>query len=632
VSGRLSPGNSVDALFAQAVERYGAGDLATAAAIAEQVLERTPDHAEALHLSGAAALDEGNLRRARARLSAALAAAPSSTEIANSLGKLALALEASGDIAGAESVLSVATETRPDFLVGHYALARLALRQENFEAASRRYSTALELDENFAAAHNGLGLALERLGRVEDAIPHYRRAATLDPANAGIFLNLARASHFTGRTADAMAAFRRCLDIDPGNQAAWNGYLFVMTFDGDTDIETHVRENRRWAARVTERIESAARRFPGPRDPDRRLRIGYVAAEFYGHVTAHYFMPVLRHHDRNGFEIACYSGGGKNDEMTERIRAGADLWRDLAGRHAADIADAIAGDGVDILVGIANYRAANRCVLAHRPAPVIVSYLNQVGTTGLAQVDYLIADERLYPRGKSDALFPEEIVRLGNFDVYALPGDDVAVAPPPVAGAGFVTFGCLSVAAKISPGVIALWARILNAVPGSRLRLVNSSLDDLTLRRRLVEQFRMHGVAPERLQTAGRYGGRSEYLDVYNRIDIALDTFPFGGGSVTYDALSMSTPVVALAGDYGYRRMTPGLLCATGFTELVAADVDEYFQIAVALAADPERISRYKRDIIARCRDTIFDAAVHVRELEAAYRAMWRRHCERMPV
>jgi len=223
-------------------------------------------------------------------------------------------------------------------------------------------------------------------------------------------------------------------------------------------------------------------------------------------------------------------------------------------------------------------------------------------------------------------LFPETIIRLTDFDTYG-PPDAAPIAPPPVAASGRVTFGSFSGLPKIGPEVVALWARILRDVPDSRLILVSPGLDDETQRTRLRDEFGARGVAGDRLELIGRIPGRMEYISTYNRIDIALDPFPFGGGTVTNEAMYMGVPVVALDGDYGYRRMTVGLLANAGCAELIASDFDGYVAVAKELAADPARIASYKNGLRAKCMATIFNSRGHVRELEDAYRAVWERFC-----
>ena len=365
-----------------------------------------------------------------------------------------------------------------------------------------------------------------------------------------------------------------------------------------------------------------------PRDPGKALNIGYVSADFRRHPVGFFLAPVLARHDRRRFSVSCYSGRGLADDLTERLKAGADAWRSVGGLSDEALATAIRDDGIDVLVDLSGHTAGNRLTaFALRPAPVQVSWLGYFNTTGMKAIDYVLMDAETVPEG-AERWFTEEVIHLpaGRF-CYGPPEDAPPVAPPPVEERGRVTFASFNNLTKVGAEVVGLWARILDALPSSRLVLKWRSLGDAAVRDRYQAWFAAEGIEPNRIELQGA-SPHAEMLAAYGGVDVALDPFPFSGGVTSCEALWMGVPVVTWPGARPVSRQTAGFLRALGLAELIAADREDYVAIAAGLARDRDGLTALRAGLRARmAASPLCDGVRFTRHLEAAYRDMWRRWC-----
>ncbi len=333
-------------------------------------------------------------------------------------------------------------------------------------------------------------------------------------------------------------------------------------------------------------------------------------------------MPLLRNHDRSQFDVFLYASVERPDAVTEEYRAWAgDNFRDIRRMDDVSAAELVRRDRIDILVDLAVHGAGHRLRLfACKPAPIQMTWLGYPGTTGLDSIDYRLTDPFLDPPGTDLGVYTETSLHLPEtFWCYDALDADLPVRPLPALAAGFITFGCLGSPRKVHPGVLSLWARVLGAVPGSRLLLVAEEHARDSLRR----AFASAGIAAERIELTGRIR-RRQYLELYNRVDIGLDTFPFAGGTTSLDATWMGVPVVTLSGETVLHRAGVSIAMNLGLPELVAASPDRYVAAATELAGDPERLSRLRAELRSRLEASpLGDARRFARHLESAYRTVW---------
>jgi predicted O-linked N-acetylglucosamine transferase (SPINDLY family) len=657
--------------LAAGLAHFQAGRHERAQAIWRQVLAFDPDQPDALKLLGVVEHALDRPAAAVPLLARALDRAPGDAETAFALGT---ALEAVGRQPAAVTALARALALAPGHAGAHANLADL-LRQAGQGAgqggavALAHFRCAVGLAPDSALYQHKCAAALQAAGDLDGAISHYAQAVALDPADADARYNLGTALNLpTGRLddaaaalsaalalrpdrveahnnlgsvrqslgliGDALASYRRALDLDPAGVMARINLVFTGLFDPALTPRALAGEIAAFARRHAPAV--ARRRFANPRDPERRLRIGYLSANLRRSSTGLNLEPLYAHHDHERFEIVSYAQGAIADDMTARFRAWSDVWRPIAGLSDAAVADLIRGDGIDVLVSVAGWFDGNRpLVCAGRAAPVQVSYYD-AASSGLAAMDYWLSDGFLHPAGTVDP-HTEELVRVPHLLAYGVPEGTPAVGPVPSqgpAGPGFgsgrVRFGSCNNPAKIGRAVIGVWGRILAAVPGSVMVLKYLNwYGNAGVRGRYERAFGDVGIGPDRLEFDVAGGDRGRHLGFVTGIDVGLDPWPFNGCTTTFEALWMGVPVVTLAGERYVSRMSGSLLHTLGLGDLIARDEDGYVGTAVSLAGDVGRRAALRGELRGRLRGSLICAGpAYAGSLEAAYRGLWRRWCD----
>jgi protein O-GlcNAc transferase len=564
-------------------------------------------------------LASGNIAGAEAMLRQLIKLAPNNADLLN---QTALLCYQQRKWAEAEQLARTAISIDASRSMYHVNLGEFLRAQNRLPEALKSLQRAISIDPANAMAHYNLGVVLRKLNSIEDAIEAYQQAVKLKPDYAMAFNNLASISHSQGRGDEATGHLRRCLELSP-SAAFHSNLLYIMWFDLSASPEQinaeHVRWAQRWAAPLASEIHS----LRNNRDPNRRLRVGYVSPDFREHVIALFMQPILQHRNRGEFEVFCYSDVAEPDFMTDRLRADTDVWVPVAGTSDVALAERIRSDQIDILVDLTAHMIGNRLLtFARRSAPVQVSYLAYAGTTGLPTMDHRLSDAHLDPPGV-ETFGSEEVVRLA--ETYWCYQPQISVPQVADRSDGPIVFACYNNCAKINSSVIALWSGILQQIPDSRVRLIMSGGANGNFHMKRI--FAEHGIGPDRIELLSPVSYR-EYFSLFADVHIALDPFPYNGGTTTLDALYMGVPVITLEGRSGMSRAGVSILTNLGLPELIASTPEEYVTIAVELAQDRPRLSKLSSGLRERMiRSPLMDAPRFVRNLESAYRTMWRKYC-----
>ena len=626
-SGRPAGHGGAVALVEQARELIRLGETAGAIERLQQALALDPRHGAALGQLGLIAERSGRPDLALGFLARAADAEPSSPEAQFNLG---LALQRAGRLEEADAALRRAMGLGPTLAAAHLVLAHGLHLRGRLDEAAAALEQALGIDPAYAGAWMNLGNVRREQGRLAEAERAVLRALQLDRGMAAAWRNLAVIHRDQGRSAEAVAAFDEALKRDPDFADAQSGRLFALNYLPDISAAGIAEAHRAWGAQPRLLVPQGLP-HTNDRDPGRRLRIGYVSPDLHDHPVGFFLARVLESHDPAAVEAVCYATGGVPDQTTARLRAAAAGWRDIAAASDEEAGRIIRADGIDILVDLSGHAAGHRLALfARRPAPVQASWLGYVSTTGVAAIDYLITDHWTAPEG-ADVLFTEKLVRLAHGRFCYMPP---AYAPEPALRPRRnrpFTFGSFNDLMKLNDEVIRVWARVLAAVPDSRLRLKWASLGDEAVRARLRGAFAAQGVDPDRLVLSPR-SPHAEMLAEYAEIDVALDPFPFCGGLTTCEALWMGAPVVTWPQERPASRQSLAFLELLGLGELAAGSEDAYVETSATLARDPDRLAAISRSLRPRmaasplCRGELFTPG-----LEAALRGMWRRWCAGEP-
>ena len=517
-------------------------------------------------------------------------------------------------------------ELKPSYFVARNNLASALLDHGDYEAAILELRTLLEMCPHFPEAHTNLGNVLQATHQPQAAIAEFRVALGLLPDDPVTHCNLGSALKDLGMLDASIACFRRAVALSPEKAAIHSNIVYALQFLPGLDPREIREEQALWNRRHAAPLRPARRHYPQSRDPARRLKLGYVSTDFREHAVSFFMGPLLAAHDRAAVEVFCYSGLRRPDAVTERFRASADGWRDVATLSDAELDAQIRADGIDLLVDLTMHSAHHRLlVFARQPAPVQVSWLAYPGATGLEAIDYRLTDRFMEPPSAEDNLSTERPIRLpDSWCCYEPIGEFPEVSDLPAQLAGHVTFGSLNNFCKINTAVQDCWARLLGAVPHSRLLIFSPAGDG---RHALLRRFQAHGIGADRIEWVD-HGLRAEHLRLYQRIDICLDPFPCNGMTTTCHALWMGCPVITLPGAAPVSRASLSLLSTVGLPETIATSVDDYLRLASELAEDLPRLAGLRRTLRARMSASpLMDAPRFARNFEDACRAMWREWC-----
>jgi protein O-GlcNAc transferase len=626
--------------------------LAEAEELIQRAIARRGDVAGFYNNLGNVLADRKKLREAAEAYRQATRIAPGMAEAHNNLGNVLRELERYGP---AEKRLRRALELKPGWGEAHNNLAIVLKHVHRLDEAETEAREAVRLcpqlaevfntlgtilkdkwklaeaeealrhaigmSGHYAEAHNNLGLVLERMGRVTEATQSYEAAVQCRADYADAFNNLGNVTSNRGLHEEALGYYRRALQAKPDHAEAGSNLACAMHAHPAASGAEIVAQFEEWARRHAEPLTAWSKAHENDRDPEKRLRVGYVSPDFRNHPVARFLSPIFAHHDHSKFQIVCYSDVKTEDEVTAALRQRADEWYPVAGMSPADLAEMIRGHRIDVLVDLAVHTEGNRMLtFARKPAPVQVTYLGYPGTTGMSAMDYRVTDRLLSPLGAARE-GPEKLLRLTSYWCYEAPKEAPEVGPLPASAGKGVTFGCLNNPAKISERCLLRWAKLMSTVQGSRVILFCKIPED---QQRIARLFVDHGVAAWRMEFVSSQPF-AQYLATYNRIDVALDPFPYNGGTTSCDALWMGAPLVSLSGDLAVRRSGSSLLGQIGLSELVAETVDAYERIAIDLARDVARLQELRSSLRARMQASpLMDAIGFTRELEAGYREMWK--------
>lgn len=492
------------------------------------------------------------------------------------------------------------------------------------EAALKHYKKALGINAAHADVHFQAGNACARMDQLTTAEDYYQRALQINPLHPLVPCNLANVLAYQGRAAEAIPFYRKALQLYPNSAGIHSNLLLCMHYSHAFDSHAIFAEHRNWSSIHTREV------YPFNWDPpasrsERKLRIGYVTPDLREHSVAYFLKPILENHDRSRFEIFCYLETVRPEETDNDTSLLVDMARNTHGLSDDQSAAVIKQDGVDILVDLAGHTENNRVpIFARRPAPVQITYLGYPDTTGLDTIDYRITDQWADPSGRTEQLHSERLLRLENgFLCFSPPDESPEVTPPPCVSNGYITFGSFNVLTKITSEMLAIWGALLIRIPDARILIKNRQLTDVQLKRRLLDCFEGMGIASERIELLGRTS-KPEHMASYGRVDIALDSYPYNGTTTTCDTLWMGIPVVTLAGDSHVSRVGVSLLSRVDLEDLIAKNEGEYADIAVALAADPDRLRALReglRDSMQQ--STLCNPASFTRELEGLYQDVW---------
>jgi predicted O-linked N-acetylglucosamine transferase (SPINDLY family) len=462
--------------------------------------------------------------------------------------------------------------------------------------------------------------------QLDESIAAHRQAVALRPNLPEAFNNLGLALADIGQVEEAIAAYRHAIALRPNYVDAHNNLLLTLHYHPAYEAGAIAEEHRRWNPQHAEPLRKFIHIHSNDRDPDRPLRVGYVSADFRWHSVSCFFENLLAFHDRQWVQTYCYCDVTRPDATTVRLQQQAANWRNIAGMRDEAVGELVRQDQIDILVDLSGHTGSNRLlVFARKPAPIQITYLGYPDTTGMPAMDYRLTDEYADPPGQTESLHSEQLVRLPRtFLCYRAPDAAPAVGPSPVSRDGHVIFGSFNALAKVNAPLVRLWSRILREVPDSRIVLKSYGLTSSSAQQWVLNLFAAEGIGADRVEVHGWQPDEGAHFQLYGRLDIALDTFPYHGTTTTCEAMWMGVPTITLAGRVHVSRVGVSLLNNVGLPGLVAHSQEEYVRIASELGNNHSHLSELRSTLRQRMEQSpLMDATKFARDVEAAYRRIW---------
>jgi len=526
------------------------------------------------------------------------------------------------------AALESAASRSPNDAEAHNSLGIVQLERGLLDAARESLRNAIKIDPSFVEAYYNLGNVLSELGLYDGAVARYRGALKLNPNIAVVHSNLAGALQELGRFNEAVASCRRALELDPSLTTVRSNLLGILNSTSGLTPAQLLEEALNYGRSVSKKV--TARYSAWQCDPlPQRLRVGVVSCDLHNHPVGYFLESLMANLDPARIEMIAYATGTVTDELTARIRPRFEGWNQLSKLSDKAAARLIHDDGVHVLLDLAGHTEQNRLpIFAWKPAPVQATWLGYFATTGVAEMDYLLADEV----GVTEAqrkYFTESVWYLPDTRLcFTAPEFDLPVASLPALKNGYITFGCFQRLTKVSNEVLEVWGKVLDALPGAKLRWQCRQLGEPTVAEVFAERLRQHGIDPSRVTMHGAVS-REAYLAAHAEVDVILDTFPFPGGTTTCEALWMGVPTLTLTGATLLARQGASMLTAADLNEWIATSMEDYVAKATSLSGDLPGLAKLRAGLREQVKASpLFDARRFARNFEDALWGMWKEHTQ----
>lgn len=525
----------------------------------------------------------------------------------------------------AEEAFRRANELRPNEKTSLYNLALALRNQGNLDEALAILADNEGLFVDYADAIYLRAQILQSLYRPIDAIHFYQQALSVKPDHPQSLENMGFLLGEQGDLEAAIAYTKKAMAISPNTEVGRGNLMYFYSYLPGFSAEEATASITDWADRYAPKVDHSTISFYNDLVPDRRLRIGYVSPDFRYHVSNRFVLPLLEGHNRDRVELFLYAQTRKEDSITDIYRSHADHWFDTSDVSDLDVVQKIREDKIDILIDLGGHTSNNRIlVFGHRPAPIQITWLGYGNTSGLKEMDYFLGDENLVPKGY-DHLFSEKVIRLpGTFMCYRPWTEMDEVAPLPAEKNGYVTFASMSRSVRYNNKVRALWARVLETVPNSKLMLFTSALADLPFRECIKNHFVKSGIPEDRLIL----DATRDWWTAYHRADIFLDSFPQNNGTTIFDSLWMGVPVITLQDRPPVGRLGTSIISHLNMDDWITDTEDAYIQKAITAASDLRDLAALRASLRQKMEQSpLRNEKQFVTDMESMYTTLWQGYC-----
>ncbi|MBF0194607.1 MAG: tetratricopeptide repeat protein [Magnetococcales bacterium] len=650
---------TVDEAYIQALDHFNSNRLIEADKLCTAIIQVIPNHIDAINLLGGIAQNCNHHELAIELFQKAIAI---DNKIAALYYNLGISLQSIGKIDETVNALKLAIEINPKYSEAYSSLGNALTKQGKLDEAILILNNALSIKHDLAEAHCNLGNALQESGRYEEAVNSYQQAIAINPKIHEAHSNLGNTLRIIGKHREAIASCKTAISILPTFEEAYNNLAFALQEQGsfeeavtnykkaitiqpnyvhahstlilcldlfsDVKSDLPIKERENWSKQHADPLISSWSDFTNNPIPDRLLRIGYVGADFKQHSAAHIFSPMLMYHNPNEFQIFCYAGNVKEDEMTAKFKKRSTVWRYTSKIDDNSLSEIIRNDKIDILVDLAGHTPGNRLLtFARKPAPIQITAWGYPLGTGMKAMDYLFADPVFIPSDvrceyKEQVVDIPCVIHLGSDAIFP------DVTSPPSCNNGYITFGAFNRLEKYNNELYSIWSEILQRIPLSKLLIKTGKLDIPSFREKLYAIFKIHDIDSKRLILIGNTS-RQDHLKAHEQIDMMLDPFPHNSGMTSMESLRMGVPVLS-CGNKIRCPATQSMLNILNLNEWNAKDEREYVEKAIQFSKDTDTLKTLRHQLRTKFDESALgNSKLYAQKVEAIYRELWIKWCNR---
>ena len=528
-----------------------------------------------------------------------------------------------GDFKSAIECFEKTININPEYEDAYNSLGLTFKEIGKFNDAEKTFKKILKLNPNSIQGYNNLGIILRDLGKFEEAEKILEKAINLSPKKIELYNNLGSAYRSQNNIKMAEKSYRKALEIDPKRSSVLSNILFLQS-SNSYNPQTHLKEATNYGKLLTDRIEKPFSEWKCNKNP-KRIRIGFVSGDFHNHPVGYFLESILEKIDTSSVQLFAYSTHSRQDDLTERIKPFFFSWKNISYLDDSETAKLIHDDGIHILIDLSGHTDRNRLTMfAWKPAPIQATWLGYWATTGVKEIDYIIGDPYRTPENEENH-FTEKVWRLPETSLcFTAPKVNIQPGPLPALSNNFITFGCFNSIIKLTDDVVAIRAKILEAVPNSRLLLKSKEFNNTSGKKRIINKFISHNIQPERL-ILENFSSREEYLESYNRVDIALSPYPYGGVTTSTEGLWMGVPVLAKKGDRYISHVSESINYNAGLPDWIASDDDEYIAKAIEFSSNTDKLKNIRENLRNQVLSSpLFDSEKFAKYFEEALWGMYK--------
>ena len=606
--------------FDLAFQNHKKNNFKIAENLYKKILKTDPNHFESIFLLGSLSAQTKNFNEAKQLLEKAIQINPDYADAHNNFGNVLIEL---GDYQKAMGCFQKTIEIQPNFTQAHSNLGIVLKELGDYQKAISCFQKAIEIQPNFAQAHNNLGTAFKELEEYQKAMNCYQEAIKIEPNNADAHYNLGIVFKELGEYQKAIMCNEKAINLKPDYVRAYSNMMLTSLLLEKVDPKDYLAKTKKFRLSLKPINSDLLLKYKFDNRPE-KLKIGFVSGDFQQHPVGFFLLDTLKNLKDKNLELIAYSNSQKKDSLSVKLKSHFTNWREITNQSDKKVVNQIREDGIHILFDLSGYSAKNRLpIFINKPAPIQISWAGFLASTGIPEVDYIIGDPYVTPKDNANH-FAEKIFCLPNiWCCFSVPEFEVKINEPPAIKNRYITFGCFNNLSKINNEVIALWSKILKAIPKSKIFLKTKQLNDPYVKEKIMNYFKKNNINSNLLILEGS-SPRNVLLDTYNKVDIALDPFPYSGGTTSFESTWMSTPVLTKKGTTFVSRTTGSINHNCGMSDWIASDENEYVKKAIKFSANFEQLSKINKSLRKTALESpLFNSLLFAKQLDTALWEMW---------